>query len=88
MDFLDTIVIRRSTNKGTKVIEEPIKPAVWVGKDFKKYEDDRLKLAGDLMIMSGRGTKKIRLSEMRKTKVPEVKGHFILTGRGTRRIRL
>lgn len=88
IDFVDTIVVRRTTDKGTRVIEGPVKPTVWVGKEFKQQEEERLKLAGDLMIMSARGTKKIRLSEMGKTKVPEVKGHFILTGKGTGRIRL
>lgn len=88
IDFVDTIVVRRTTDKGTKIIEGPVKPSIWMGKDFKKREEERIKLAGDLMIMSARGTRKIRLSEMRKTKVPEVKGHFILTGKGTRKIKL
>ena len=88
INFADTVIVRRTTNKGTKVVDEPVLPANWAGKEFKTKEDERLKLAGDLMIMSAKGTKMIRLSDMQKTKVPETKGHYIVTGKGTGRIRL
>ena len=50
--------------------------------------DDRMKLAGDLWIMSGKGTTKIKLSEMEKSKAADIKGHYISTGKGTGRIRI
>ena len=86
-DYKD-IIVRRVTNKGTSVTQEPLKTSAWAGEEFKEKEMERLKLAGDLMILSGKGTKKIRLSEMKQTKVPSVKGRYITTGKGTGRIRL
>ena len=86
-DYRD-IIVRRVTNKGTKIVKEPLKNGDWTGEQFKKKELERLKLAGDLMIMSAKGTKKIRLSEMRQTQTPDPKGHYIVTGKGTSRQRL
>ena len=40
------------------------------------------------MIMSGKGTTHIRASEMKETKTPDPKGHYVSTGKGTGRIRL
>ena len=88
INFIDTIVVRRSTNKGTTVIEEPLKPQNWTGEAFQKQEEERLKLAGDLMIMSAKGTKKIRLSELAKPKSLLPKGYYISTGRGTGRTKI
>ena len=61
IDFVDTIVVRRTTNKGTTVFQEAFKPSPWAGKDFKKHEEERLKLAGDLWIIAAKGTKKTKL---------------------------
>ena len=88
IDFADTIVVRRVINKGTTVVEEPLKKSSWTGSDFKKSETDRLKLAGDLMIMSGKGTTKIRLSEMKQPKTVLPRGYYITTGKGTGRMKL
>jgi len=41
IDFVDTIIVRRTTNKGTTVIQEAFKPSPWAGKDFKKHEEER-----------------------------------------------
>jgi hypothetical protein len=76
-------VIRRTINKGTGVIEETLKPSIWTGQEFKEQEVERLRLAGDRMIISGKGTTKIRLSDLQQTKTPDIKGHYITTGRGT-----
>ena len=76
-------VVRRSINKGTGVIDETLKPSIWMGKEFKEQEVERLRQAGDLMIISGKGTTKIRLSDLQQTKIPDTKGHYITTGRGT-----
>ena len=88
IDFVDTIVVRRSVEKGTRIISEPMKQPEWSGKSFKKSETKRLELAGDLWIMSGKGTTKIKLSEMSKAKTPDPKGHYIVTGRGTGKMKL
>ena len=88
IDFRDTIIIRQSINKGTKIIETPLKKPNWQGEEFKKHQAERLKLAGDLMIMSAKGTSMIKLSKMQKSKTVDIKGHYITTRRGTARVRL
>jgi hypothetical protein len=87
IDFKDTIVVR-STNKGTSTITGPVTPSEFMGLKDKTIDNDRLKLAGDLWIMSAKGTTKIKLSEMQEEKKVDLKGHYISTGKGTGRIRL
>ena len=88
MDIRDTIIVRRTINKGTKVVEESVKGTTFYDQGFDKQEEKRLELAGDLMIMSAKGTKKIRLSEMDRTKPTLPKGMNISTGKGTSTRRL
>ena len=89
INCLDTIVVRHSLERGTASEDKPVLPAEFIGKQITKINDERLKLAGDLMIMSAKGTKKIRLSEMNKPTLPaDFKGHYVTTGRGTGRVRL
>ena len=87
IDFKDAIVIR-SSNKGTSTITGPVKPSEFMGAENKKIDSERLKLAGDLWIMSAKGTSRIHLSEMEEEKKVDLKGHYISTGRGTGRIKL
>ncbi|MGV7226918.1 MAG: hypothetical protein ACQ9CV_08380 [Nitrosopumilus sp.] len=88
INFIDTIVVRRSLNKGTSSTYEPTSPSEFMGTQNKQNTDDRMKLAGDLWIMSGKGTTKIRLSDMRKPKSVDIKGHYISTGKGTGRVKI
>ena len=88
MDFRDTIIVRRTINKGTKVIEEPLHKSNLYDEEFDKQEEKRLELAGDLMIMSAKGTKKIRLGDLDRTKPTLPKGMLISTGKGTSTRRL
>ena len=83
LDFRDTIIVRRSVNKGTRIIEEPLGKSTFYDKEFDENEEKRLKLAGDLMIMSAKGTKKIRLSDLDRTKPTLPKGMSISTSKGT-----
>jgi len=88
INFVDTIVVRRSINKGTATTSEPTQPSEFMGDQNKSKTDERMSLAGDLWIMSGKGTTKINLSEMAKTKSVDLKGYYISTGKGTGRIKL
>ena len=88
INFQDTIIIRRSINRGSKVVEKSLEKPNWQGEEFKKHEEKRIHLAGDLMIMSAKGTSMIKLSKMKKSKTVDTKGHYITTGRGTGRVRL
>ena len=84
IDFVDTIVVRRTIEKGTKIIPvKGIKPLKWAGKRFKEKELERLKSAGDPVIAARKGTEKLKLSSMKITQVPSSAGHILLTGRGT-----
>ena len=86
--FIDTIVVRQNLERGTAYTDQPVLPAEFMGKETSKVNEDRLKIAGDLWIMSAKGTSKIKLSEMQKEKTVDLKGHFITTGKGTSRVRL
>ncbi len=86
--FIDTIVVPQNLERGTAYTDQPVLPAEFMGKKTSKVNEDRLKLAGDLWIMSAKGTSKIKLSEMQKEKTVDFKGHFITTGKGTSRVRL
>ena len=88
INFVDTIVVRQTSNKGTSSEESPIKPVDFMGEENKKMNIDRLKLAGGMWIMSAKGTSKIHLSEMRETKPIDIKGHYISVGKGTGRIKV
>jgi len=88
INFIDTIIVRRSLNKGTFTTDEPTLPAEFMGNQNKQNSEDRMKLAGDLWIMSGKGTSKIKLSEMREAKSVDIKGHYISTGKGTGRVKI
>ena len=89
INFIDTIVVRHSLERGTASEDKPVLPAEFMGKETTKANEDRLKLAGNLMIMSAKGTKKIRLSDLETPVLPaDFKGHYVTTGRGTSRVRL
>jgi len=88
IDIADTIVVRRSINKGTKIITETHKPLVWAGKKFKEHEMERLKNAGDYSIVTAKGTGKLRLGSLRVTQVPDPRGFSMSTRRGTGLVKL
>ena len=84
IDFVDTIVVRRAVEKGTKIVSvKGIKPLKWAGKSFKEAQQERIEKAGDPVLASGKGTQRIRLSKMMTTQVPDTKGVTLLTGKGT-----
>ena len=89
INFIDTIVVRHNVERGTASEDKPVLPAEFMGKQTAKANNDRLKLSGDLMIMSAKGTKKIKLSDMERPVLPaDFKGHYITSGRGTSRVKL
>jgi hypothetical protein len=83
IDFVDTIVVRRVADKGTKIIEEKIQESNWAGKNFKEYEKKRRELAGDRGLVSSKGTKILRIKQMRETLIPDTSGRLMSTSRGT-----
>jgi len=83
IDYADTIVVRRVTEKGTKIIEEKLHAQNWAGKSFKEYERKRREFAGDRGLASSKGTKVVRLNKMIETELPDTTGLMISSGRGT-----
>lgn len=88
IDFVDTVVVRRSVEKGTKTIIEPVKSMKWAGNEFKQEQEAKLSKFGSLKIVSAKGTSMIDLTEMPRTTVPKLGGHYISTRRGTELLRL
>ena len=88
INFADTIIIRRVANKGTRIVQEPLKSIGLFGEEAKQRDKARLKLAGDLMIMSSKGTTSLKASKILETDTPNPKCHYITTGKGTGRMRV
>jgi hypothetical protein len=89
INFVDTIVVRHTLERGTASEDKPVLPINFMGKETTKVNENCLKLAGNRMIRSAKGTKKIRLSDLEKPVLPaDFKGHYITSGRGTSRIKL
>ena len=76
IDIADTIVVRRTVEKGTRVIEEPAKKLNWTGTEFKKFEKEKRQLAGKLSLASSKGTSRLLLSKLKETQIPSLKGIY------------
>jgi hypothetical protein len=87
INFKDTVVVR-TTERGTSTIKGHVESSEFMGSQNKENGEDRLKLAGDIWIMSAKGTTKIKLSELEKPKKVDLKGQYISTGKGTGRIKI
>jgi len=48
-------------------------------------QEERKKALGDKYVTMGRGTRKVKMSDIKETKVPSAKGRYISMGRGTSR---
>jgi hypothetical protein len=82
-DIADTIVVRRTVDKGTKIIEETIKKSNWAGQEYKEFQKKSMKFAGDITLASSKGTDTVHLDKMLETQIPSIKGHLLCTSRGT-----
>ena len=83
VDFVDTVVVRRSVEKGTKTIKESTKKLRWAGHEFKKIQKQKQKLAGNMGLISSKGTRIIHLDQMYETQIPSIQGLPLSTGKGT-----
>ncbi len=83
INFVDTIIVRQSVDKGTKTIGKSIKKLNWAGSEFKKYEKKSRKFVGDMGLASSKGTSLVHLGKLAKTEIPSIKGVHISTRRGT-----
>lgn len=60
----------------------------WSGTAFKKYSEEQKEAAKDRYISMGRGTAKIKFSDVASTETKSSKGMWVGTGRGTGRRKL
>ncbi len=83
IDIVDTIVVRRTVEKGTRVIIEKKKKLNFAGEEYKKYQKEKQMLAGDLGLFSSKVTGIIHLRKLLDTQIPSTAGLHMSTGRGT-----
>ena len=78
------VKVKVRTGRGTGTIEVDVKDLQFSGDEFKKIQAARKKAAGDVMVSSGRGTSRRKLSEVPEPKSkPSSQGMTRITGRGT-----
>ncbi len=78
-------IVGRGTTR--RIIEKP--EDRWTGKEYKEFQDKRKAASKDRYISMGRGTKKVKFSDIAETSGrPSGKGMWITGGRGTRRRKL
>ncbi len=81
------VKIRIHSGRGTRIIEVDSDATKWTGEQFKQIQAARREAAKDSgvkYITSGRGTGKMKISDMPKPKDrPSSKGRTRITGRGT-----
>jgi len=70
--------------RGTKRFK-PKRDMTFSGEKFKKMQEEKKKALGDRYITMGRGTKKVKISDIKDTKIASAKGRYISMGRGTGR---
>lgn len=60
----------------------------WSGESFKEYQRKKKEAAGNEYVSTGRGTRKVKLSDIKETKQADTKGRYVSMGRGTSRRKL
>lgn len=60
----------------------------WAGEGFKEYQRKKKEAAGNEYVSVGRGTRKVKLSDIKETKQADTKGRYVSMGRGTGRRKL
>lgn len=60
----------------------------WAGDSFKEYQRKQKEAAGNEYVSMDRGTRKVKLSDIKETKKADTKGRYVSMGRGTGRRKL
>lgn len=66
-------------------VKELSKKSNWSGDDYKAYQKQMKEKARDAYVTVGRGTKKIKLGDIKESKSTSAKGRYVSMGRGTGR---
>ncbi len=79
----------RDGGRGTSLIVTDKKADNWSGPAYKEYQDKKKAAAGDRYVSMGRGTKRVKFSDIAETSGRnEGKGMWVSGGRGTKRRRI
>ncbi len=79
--------IKVRSGRGTKIIEVD-DTSNWTGSEFKKNQEARKEESKDKYVTVGRGTSKIKFSDIPTTESKSTKGMWVSSGRGTKKRRL
>ena len=78
------VKVKIRTGRGTSTIDVDVKDLNFSGEEYKKVQAEKKKAAGNVMVSSGRGTGRRRLSDIPEPKAkPDSSGMTRITGRGT-----
>ncbi len=78
------VKVKIRTGRGTGTIEVDVDDLKFSGDEFKKIQAERKKAAGNRMVSTGRGTGRVKISDIPEPKErPSTKGSTASTGRGT-----
>ena len=78
------VKVKIRTGRGTSTIDVDVKDLNFSGEEYKKVQADKKKAAGNVMVSSGRGTGRRKLSDTPEPKSkPDSTGMTRITGRGT-----
>ncbi|HJJ20838.1 MAG: hypothetical protein O2834_06660 [Crenarchaeota archaeon] len=78
------VKVKIRTGRGTGSIEVDVEDLKFSGDEFKKIQAERKKAAGNRMVSTGRGTGRVKISDIPEPKErPSTKGSTTSTGRGT-----
>ena len=75
--------IKIRSGRGTRIIEVDDNATKWAGKEFKQSQEKRKEASKDKYVSVGRGTGKIKFSDIQSTPIKPTKGMWVSSGRGT-----
>jgi len=86
---INMVKIRVRSGRGTRIIEVDSDATKWTGEEFKQFQAAAKEKAKDKYITTGRGTGKIKFSDLPEPKArPDTKGMWVSSGRGTKKRKL
>lgn len=78
------VKVKIRTNRGTSTIEVDVGDIKFSGDEYRKFQEQRKKMAGNRTVSAGRGTSRRKLSDIPEPKQrPSTEGRTRVTGRGT-----
>ena len=79
--------IKVRSGRGTRIIEVDDN-SNWTGSEFKKVQEAKKQESKDKFVTVGRGTSKIKFSDIPTTATKSTKGMWVSSGRGTKKRKL